>query len=101
RPKMVLTSRRTLAISEFISGGRMLGGMELRFVGYGLYGGFGEGRVWAEAVWGTLKSPSTAARPAVTNLDVCRRIGVPSSTQASNCRLMTSQSAGLWRAPEI
>ena len=66
----------------------MLGGIEPGSVGYGLYGGDGDavpgggpgggngGPFWADATWGTLKSPK-AAKPAVTNADVCRRIGVP------------------------
>jgi hypothetical protein len=63
----------------------MLGGVVFCSVGYGLYGGNGDavpgggngGPFWADVAWGTLKSPRTAAKPAVTNADVCRRIGVP------------------------
>ena len=48
--------------------------------GYGLYAAAGVGTGLdlassAEAASGTLKIPSTAARPAVTNGDRCRRIG--------------------------
>jgi hypothetical protein len=67
----------------------MLGGMKPGSGGYGLYGGDGDavpgggpgggngGPFCAGAAWGTLKSPRTAANPAVTNADVCRRIGFP------------------------
>ena len=40
--KMRLTSRRTLAISDSKSGGRMPGGLEPGSGGYGLYGGKGD-----------------------------------------------------------
>jgi hypothetical protein len=52
----------------------MLGGVNPGNAGYGLYGGFGEGRVWADAASGMLKTPSTAARPTVANFEMCRRI---------------------------
>jgi hypothetical protein len=69
--KMNWTSRWTLAISPSKSDGRMP-------AGYGLYGGTGLGTVTSSAnvAWVTLTIPSIASKTAITNIDLCRRIGI-------------------------
>src|ERR1700730_1051108 len=54
--------------------------------GYGLYGGKGWStcaRASVNPARGTLRIPSTVAKAVVASIDVCRRIGVPSSPQRS------------------
>src|ERR1700730_2336729 len=55
--------------------------------GYGLYGGKGWStcaRASVNPARGTLRIPSTVAKAVVASIDVCRRIGVPSSPQRSH-----------------
>ena len=74
----------------------MLGGVKPGNAGYGLYGGFGEGRAWADAAWELLKIPSAVTKAAFTSVDLSQRIGPSLSIDAGNVLLFRS-FARRWR----